>query len=227
MTDETRPIARRAIVTALGTGVAALGIASVPRDASARGSRWQPAMEKEDDWMNMPGRHRMVFDATSANGAGEALFFADNYIATNKSGYGLEQSQLATIVILRHFATIFGYTDPVWEKYGHVFANVTKFMDPKTKEAPRRNLYATTGEKGLPNQNVTLSALSGMGVRYAVCGLATEKIAEMLAGETKGDADTIHKELLAHVIPDAHVVPAGIVTVNRAQERGYAFAYIG
>ena len=36
----------------------------------------------------------------------------------------------------------------------------------------------------------------------------------------------IFKELTENLIPNAHMVPAGIVAVNRAQERGYSFAYV-
>ena len=39
---------------------------------------------------------------------------------------------------------------------------------------------------------------------------------------TGGDADTIYNELAANLIPNSHLVPAGIVAVNRAQERGYS-----
>jgi intracellular sulfur oxidation DsrE/DsrF family protein len=33
------------------------------------------------------------------------------------------------------------------------------------------------------------------------------------------------KEMAANLIPNARLVPAGIVAVNRAQERGYSFVY--
>lgn len=32
-------------------------------------------------------------------------------------------------------------------------------------------------------------------------------------------------ELIANRVANSHMVPTGIVTVNHAQERGYAFAY--
>ncbi len=37
-----------------------------------------------------------------------------------------------------------------------------------------------------------------------------------------GDADAIYKEMTASVIGNAHFVAAGIIAVNRAQERGYS-----
>jgi intracellular sulfur oxidation DsrE/DsrF family protein len=38
--------------------------------------------------------------------------------------------------------------------------------------------------------------------------------------------DDIFKELTEHLVPNARMVPAGIVAVNRAQEHGYMFAYV-
>ena len=75
------------------------------------------------------------------------------------------------------------------------------------------------------NQN-SLPDLAGKGVRFAVCGLATKAIAGMIAGKT-GNADAIEAEFKANLVPGALIVPAGISALNRAQEHGYSFAYIG
>ena len=227
MTEEDEgTIARRTVVAAIGTGVVALGAVTVARDASARDTRWQPTLEKDDDWMEIPSRHRIVFDATSSEGAAHSLFFARNYIGVNKSDYGIEHSQLATIIILRHMATVFGYNDEIWAKYGKTLSNMSNFTDPKTKEAPTRNLYDVKSYgPGLANADATVSELAGQGVHFAVCGAATQRVAAMVAAETKSDAEVIRRELVSHLIPNGRIVAAGIVAVNRAQERGYAVSY--
>ena len=61
-----------------------------------------------------------------------------------------------------------------------------------------------------------------LGVQFAVCNLSTHGIASMIAGATGGKADDIYKELAANLIAKARLVPAGIVAVNRAHERGYS-----
>ena len=38
--------------------------------------------------------------------------------------------------------------------------------------------------------------------------------------------DAIFKELTENLVPNGRMVPAGIVAVNRAQERGYSFVYV-
>ena len=44
--------------------------------------------------------------------------------------------------------------------------------------------------------------------------------------QTGGNVDAIVKELTSNLVPNGHMVPAGIVAVSRAQERGYTFAYV-
>ena len=43
----------------------------------------------------------------------------------------------------------------------------------------------------------------------------------MIAEAVGGNGDAINSELIANLVRNARMVPAGIVAVNRAQERGY------
>jgi len=51
--------------------------------------------------------------------------------------------------------------------------------------------------------------------------------AGQLAADGGGDADAIYKDFAANLVPNSHIVPAGVVAVNRAQERGYTLIYAG
>ena len=78
--------------------------------------------------------------------------------------------------------------------------------------------------------NVYTADLAGLvkhGVHFAVCDMATHAYASMAARRISGDFEEIYKELRANPIGNAHFVSAGIVGVNRAQERGYSIAYVG
>jgi hypothetical protein len=55
----------------------------------------------------------------------------------------------------------------------------------------------------------------------------SEAVSRMLAEEGGGDADTVYKELTANTLGSAHFVPAGIVAVTRAQERGFSLVCVG
>lgn len=226
MTRISDPVGRRAFVTAMGAGAATLGLAAAASAGAATEgvpARWQPAREPQDEWLELPGRHRFVFDCTTAAGVGGALDYGDAYFTASKDGYNLAPGDLAVVIILRHFATAFAFNDAVWAKYGAQFGKMMKFDDPKTQQAPLRNVYDNADGK----DSVTLSGMAKNGVHFAVCGLATSKIAEKLAGSDKSRATAIRAELVAGLIAHSHVVPAGIVALNRTQERGYAIAHMG
>ena len=69
-------------------------------------------------------------------------------------------------------------------------------------------------------------ALLKRGVRLAVCSLSTRAAATAIAQKSGAKVDDVFKELTAHLVPNARMVPAGIVAVNRAQEHGYTFSYV-
>lgn len=222
MSGKSDQMGRRAIVAGLGLGVGAAALAVGTGSARAEATpHWQPTLDAQDAWMELPGQHRFMFDSSSSEGGGHALFYARNFFVANKQGYGLEPSALAVIIVMRSQATPFAYNDTVWAKYGKELSKMTKL-----EQVHMTNPYNGTG-KGLANRGVTLSTLIDYGARFAVCGMATTGISHGLAAETHGDADEIHKELVANLVPNGHLVPAGIAAVNRAQERGYTFAYTG
>ncbi len=212
--------ARRSILTRFGVLAAALAVGSSDTFAFPQstqppsGDRWQPAREAKDDWFDqIPGKHRIFFDTLTDGGLREARAFAGNYFDGNKSGYGLEASELAVVLCLRHSATPFAFTDPFWAKYGPVIAETLKLTDPKLTANPHR---------------APLEALAKRGVHYAICDMASHRYAGLIARKVDGgNADAIYAEMTANVVPNAHFVAAGIIAVNRAQERGYSIAYTG
>ena len=219
---------RRSFLTRLNAGAAslaalAIGSAAMVKGQSTPPARWQPARHDKDDWLdNLPGKHRLVFDTTNHDALGDALLFANNFIRVNRSDYGLQNSDLAVVIVVRHRSTPFGYNDAMWAKYGMPLAVRAQFEDPKTKLAPTHNVY-NAGDTGDSNRGTTLDALSKLGVQLAVCATSTRGYAGAIATATGGNADAIFNELIANlVVPNSRMVPAGIVAVNRAQERGYS-----
>ena len=57
--------------------------------------------------------------------------------------------------------------------------------------------------------------------------MAMHFLATQIAAAGGGDADAIYKDFTANLIPNSHIVPAGVVAVNRAQERAYTLIYAG
>src|SRR3954451_14374329 len=102
---------RRSFVTGLASGVAAFG-GGADVTAQAPSTPFAPARHADDDWWEqIPGKHRMIIDAASPKGAGEAVLYANNLYTSNKSAYGLAESDLAIVICMRHYATPFAFTD--------------------------------------------------------------------------------------------------------------------
>jgi intracellular sulfur oxidation DsrE/DsrF family protein len=209
---------RRSFLTRFNAGaaaIAALAVGGVARAQvkSAPATRFEPTRHDQDDWMDqIPGKHRLVIDTTTVDGFRDGLLFASNFMLANRNDYGLQNQDLAVIVIARHVSTAYGYNNDMWAKYGASLGAPAPSADAKAKEAPKANPSAGS-----------LAALSNQGVQFAVCSMATRRLAGAIARATGGNADTVNSELIANLVSNGRMVPAGIIAVNRAQERGYSF----
>lgn len=216
------PLERRSFISRLGAGMTAFGAAfaagAVPASAQGPmgGPDWKPARHSEDDWMDeLRGVHRFLFDNVDASGFDGAMLYSNNFIDVNRNSYGVENSDLAVIIVARHNSTPFSFNDAMWDKYGEAFAGRMGFVDPQTNATPARNVYRTR-----------LEGLFAKNLHLAVCGVATRGFAGAAAREAGASTDEVYDEIVNNLLPNSHVVPAGIVAVNRAQERGYTFSFV-
>ena len=219
---------RRSFLTHLNVGFTSLaalavGSAVTAQAKSPASAHWEPARHEKDDWLDKPSvKHRLVFDTINFTGFGEALAFAANYIRVNGSDYGLQISDLAVVIVARNRSTPFAYTDAIWAKYGSAITSFAGFEDPKTKRPPTTNVYSSDDYGNLlPSRGMSLGFLAKQGVQFAVCSVATRNLAGAIATAISGNADTINTELTTNLVTNSRMVPAGIVAVSRAQERGY------
>jgi intracellular sulfur oxidation DsrE/DsrF family protein len=237
MTDvrSREALARRSFLSRLVAGAGAFGAAfggasaASAQSAGVPAPAFTPARHSEDDWFDQTSaKHRFFYDTTTAGAFGQALFFARNYFVANASGYKLTDADLAQVICMRHESTSFAFTDAMWAKYGAALsARAENFLDPKTKQVPTINVYLAGGYgESLKNVNVTIDQMAKRGVRFAVCAMATRAAAQVAAQQTGGNVDAIFTELTENLVSNGHMVPAGIVAVNRAQERGYSFSYV-
>jgi intracellular sulfur oxidation DsrE/DsrF family protein len=220
-------IERRMFLARLGVGAGVVGATAAgvapTVAAQAAESTWKPARHSQDDWYDkVPGVHRFLLDTSSPDSMGWAMQFASNYYTANQDVYGLKESDLAVIIVARHRSTSFAYTDAIWAKYGKQLSEQSEYVDPKTKEPPKINIYGPAGETV---QAGRMEALIKKGAQFAVCSMSTRGIATRIAKANNLEVDSVVKEITANLIGNAHMVPAGILAVNRAQEHGYSFIY--
>ncbi len=227
-TTRRRFISRAGLAAAaLGGGVGAAAGQTATKAPAA--TAFRPSRHTMDDWFDqVPGRHRIIIDAVTPNGAGEAMLFAHNLYESNKAAYGLADKDLAIVIVMRHFATPLGFDDAFWAKYGKLVGGMLKFNDPKTQQPPATNVYKSA-EYGvsLPSLGHTVTGATGRGTRLAICDMATHFFSGEIAKATNTTPEAVYKELVAGALSGHHFVPAGVVALNRAQERGYTMIYAG
>jgi len=211
---------RRSLMSGMSAVAAAFALGARPASAQTAAAPFQPARHPQDEWLDkIPGKHRVVFDVTSSRGVPEALHFANNIYSGNKSLYGLDEVDLAVLIILRHSATAFGYSDAMWAKHGKALAAATSYTDPKSSEPPKVNPFNATRIE-------TFDEMAKRGVQFGVCDTASHNLARRLAGPS-GDADATYKEMVASMIPGSRLLVVGVIGVTRAQEYGYSVVHAG
>lgn len=208
---------RRTFLTGLNVGAASLAALAATGMAKAQERRaeiWTPAMHEQDDWMseNAAAMHRFVFDTTSEEGFNNALLYGGNFLLASRNGYGLEDKDSSVIIIARHISTYFGYNDAMWAKYGKAWTS-----GPGADDAEPRTANIHTQR---------LDGMADQGVMFGICSMATQRLAAMGSRATGEEQQKVFDELVANRIRNSHMVPAGIVAVNRAQERGYAMVNV-
>jgi hypothetical protein len=215
--------ARRSMLSGLGASVAAFAFGSENTAAQTPPGGFQPARHQQDEWLNrLPGTHRTFIDCATVTGAGEGMLYANNLYVANRNGYQLDERDVTIVVCLRHFATVFAFNDAIWGKYGKAMGDLVHFIDPKTKQAPASNLLNSADYgMSLTNFGNSIPSVVKRGTHFAVCDMATKFITGHVATSVKADPQALYTEFASNLIPNSHMVAAGVLAVNRAQEYGY------
>lgn len=210
---------RRALLAGFGAVAAGAALSATTQSAPST-TPFRPARHPEDEWLDrIPGKHRVVVDATTPDGAREAAQFVSNIFRGNEAGYGLDDGDVAVVFGLRHWASAFAFNDEIWAKHGAAIAEGAHYTDPQSTAPPTANPINRGTRR-------PLEALAKRGVHFAICNLSTRRISREIT-RGGGDAEAAYKLLLASAVPNAHFVPAGVVGVTRAQEYGYSMLYVG
>ncbi len=223
---------RRSFVTGMFKGVAIIGaapalsaLACAPApEATATMASSAPPPDALDTWVaGFTGTHKCLYDCVGAAGGPEGILFARNFMTASQEGLGTQDADMSVIVSFRHFATPYGFNDAMWAKYPQL-AGLINVQDPTTKKLAARNIPLHDEVMGF--SGASIPGLVARGVQFAVCGAATTFVAGMLAG-ANGDAKAIEAELSGNLVPNARIVPAGVVIVQRAQKGGFAYTFAG
>lgn len=224
MGDTQKVAPRREFMRSIGVGAVAIAATAVGVRADA-----EPIVELESSpdelWLKkLTGKHRQYFDAVTPN-EGFALVFAANFLDKNIEAYGLKESDVTTVVGLRHTSIPLALNDAMWAKYklGEFF----KINDKSTNAPATRNVFShlKPGDMLLPDAGV--QELMARGVIFTACNVALTVISGMAAGAAGLPTEGAKADWVANLIPGVVVVPAGVLAVNRAQENHCTYCYAG
>lgn len=208
---DSRPSARRRFLAQLSGGIAALAGIAAPGVAQPAAILANPA---HDAWMRRArGRHRQFFHATSpADGA--AMLMAVNYLDVYASAYGEAPGHVSAVIGVHGTALPIGLVDAAWNKYE--LGQRISVNDPDTSQPARRNVFSVGGP-------ISIDTAMRRGVVLLVCNVALTRLSSAIARARSLPEADVYNDLRASIIPDAVLVPALVVAMNRAQEKGFTY----
>lgn len=190
----------------------AAGLAVAPSLAGAS-TRQSP----DESWLQgLTGKHKQISDVSTIRG-GTPLARTANYLDAYAEAYGTKDSDTHAIFGVHSAALALAFNDAMWAKYE--LGKRVGENDPRTQAPATRNIFAS----GTPT---SIARLQERGVRFIACMRAIRRLSGELATATN-PADQVRAELVANLLPGVTPVPALIVAMNRAQEAGLTYVYLG
>jgi len=227
MLDLKLPTHRRGFLGSVAATAAALGLGdlvpgSLQAEEYARQAGGDPTYAA---WLaGIKGTQRQVYDAVAPND-GFALIWAHVFLLTGVPAYGVRESDLGVVVVLRHSAIPLAFNDAMWAKYK--FGEVFKVTDKSTNAPAERNVFAHLKPGDMPLPDAALEKLVARGVRFGVCNMAITVFGGMVAQKMGLQAEAVKQDWIANRLSGITVVPSGVVAVNGAQSKGCSYCYAG
>jgi intracellular sulfur oxidation DsrE/DsrF family protein len=204
-------------------GEMSLGVLTVAGGSGISRLLANSAAETEPWLQGLTGRHKQYFDV-SAHLQGAPLGRTANFLNAYVDAYSLKDSDLNVVFGVHGTAIPMVFNDALWSKYG--LGAKYSIDELGTKNPAVRNIFSGAGA-GNTWFEPSIVALQKRGVRFVACQQAIARVAKELAARDGRDAAAIKQELIAGLLPGVTPVPAAIVAVNRAQEAGLTYVYIG
>ena len=221
MEDTKLQLDRRDFI-GLAAAMAAIGVGAALPVATAAAA--QGPSTDFTRWLDsIPGKQRILLDMREPNG-GMALAWAWVWLFTAPPAYGVPESDVGTVVVLRHNGIPIALEDSAWKKYklGEYF----KIDDPATgKPAVRNPYYLTMSEPFLPD--MAMQKLIDRGVRVVACDMAIHFYSGEIAKQMGMKHEDVKADWNAAVLPGIAHAPSGVVACQGSVARGCTYLFAG
>lgn len=199
-------VPRRGFLTGIGALASLLGVPAFAKPAQ------RESLEVTDPWMaKVTGKHRVVFHSHEPT-QGLAIRWAQTFLDTQKVSYGIRDDANTVIVGLNGKAVAWCFNDALWAKYTTIGEVV---QAPGTRNP----------------QAAAIASLQARGVLFLACNNSIRAAGQRFLPEAQrvsADArEAFATEARASLLPGVEVVPAMIVTLQQAQDRGCRYVYAG
>ena len=178
--------------------------------------------QSHDAWLDgLKGKHRQLFDAPQPEG-GIPLVHIMNYYDTYNKAYSVPDKDLNAVLTFYGATTFYGLNDAMWAKYK--LGEFMKTDDPATTKPTVRNLWrAEPTVIGMKLPQASVESLQKRGATFIVCNNALTIFAGLVAQARQLDAQAVYADMKANILPGVTLVPAMVIAIEKAQERGLAY----
>lgn len=221
MTTNDRRVSRRALVA----GLSAAGLAAAaPVERLFAATAPLPARGPWDlSWLDsLDGKHRQLFDIGSIKD-GNPLHAVNNWYEAHEEVFNLQPSDLSAVVGIAFRAFPINASDALWKKYELGRHWELPGREPKTWLNFNRFDRA---ERSSPQFGDTVTSLRERGAIFWQCNNALNGVVGMLASMTGQSVEAVRSEVVAGLNPGVKIVPAHVMLVGLAQERGCAYEHL-
>jgi len=136
--------------------------------------------------------------------------------------FSLEAGKLSTLGVILGPSIIFALNDNIWEKYGFGKAFNVAATNAYYKASSNLSLNTSADNPNGIYQDWSAQAVLKRGGKFFVCHNAMTAVAAVLASKTAGATPAgVLADFEKNVLPGFLVVPAGVASVQQAQEYGW------
>lgn len=180
-----------------------------------------------DAVLNVAAPHKHLFAAAKLNG-GLILDNARSVLEAYRS-LGVSYKDVQPALVFYHFTTCLGFNDVVWNEYFiplqpkkgaapvEFATDFASIYDGKARGNPC--LHKT----GKPDDTSIEALVADSNGRFFVCNNATKYFAGFAAKHLKLNPPDVYAKMVANLVPNAMLVPAGVWGIHAVQERHYTY----
>jgi len=166
------------------------------------------------------GRHKMCFDAHEIS-EGVCLHQARSFIQGYKDVYGMADTDVSAVLVIRHAAVPMVMNDSLWAD--GFFGEENKLKDPESGEVAKRNPFINVpagARHALTWPDGALDTLIARGVIVLACNLALTNYAGMIARRRNIPRQDGLALMNDNLIPGIYKMPTGVFATCHAQQLG-------